>query len=120
MLLGSKYDHVNKNKLDNRKSNLRVATHQENCRNRPKQTNNTSGVTGVGLTAGKWYARIWIDGKLKHLGLFENKEDAIKARLNAEATYFGAFAPQIGMFEKYSIKQTDMIIENKEKNNEFC
>lgn len=116
LIIGADYDHINKNKLDNRKCNLRVATHQENCRNRPKQKNNTSGVTGVGLVCGKWYARIWIDGKLKHLGVFMNKEDAIRTRLRAESKYFGEFAPQINMFDKYGVNQINI----KEKNNELC
>jgi hypothetical protein len=44
-----------------------------------------------------------IDAKQIHLGMFENKEDAIKARLEAEAKYFGDFAPQRHLFEQYKI-----------------
>ena len=103
-LLGyANHDHKNKNKFDNRKDNLRPATHQENCRNRPLSTKNTSSVIGVGRMRDKWYARIWIDGKLKHLGVFNDKEDAIKVRLTSEAECFGEFAPQIDLFQKYNI-----------------
>ena len=41
------YDHIDRNELNNRKYNLRKCTHQENCMNRGKYSNNTSGITGV-------------------------------------------------------------------------
>lgn len=42
--------------------------------------------------------------KRTHLGTFEIKEDAIVARLLAEKKYYGEFAPQKDLFEKYGIK----------------
>ena len=50
-----------------------------------------------------------------YLGSFSNKDDAIKARLNAEAKYFGKFAPQRHLFEQYGIntKQNDLKEEIK-------
>ena len=44
-----------------------------------------------------------INGRQIHLGLFQNKEDAIKIRLKAEAKYYGEFAPQKHLFEQYKI-----------------
>ena len=51
----------------------------------------------------KWIADIRIDKKTKHIGVYLNKEDAIRARLNAENKYFGNFAPQRHLFEQYGI-----------------
>lgn len=105
-VLGLKgYDHIDRNPLNCRRSNLRPATHQENMRNISLQKNNASGVTGVSVhkPTGKWRARVMIDYKEIGLGLFENKDDAIKARLEAEAKYYGKFAPQKHLFEQYGI-----------------
>lgn len=79
-------DHRNQNKLDNRKQNLRFATNSQNAMNR----RNTSGVTW-NQKRGKWLARISVDYKNIFLGRFVKKEDAIKARKNAEIKYFGEF-----------------------------
>lgn len=71
-------DHINRIKSDNRLINLREATNTENGQNREKQKNNTSGYKGVSWNkqAKKWETKIMINSKHKHLGLFENKEDA--------------------------------------------
>ena len=101
-----KYDHENRNPLDNRKSNFRLATDAENARNRSLLTTNTSGVTGVGWhkSSQTWRARIMVDGKSISLGSFNNKDDAIRARLCAEAKYYGVFAPQKHLFKKYNVE----------------
>lgn len=96
-------DHSNQNKLDNRKTNLRYATKSENRINSKLRTNNTSGVQGVGFERGKWRARITINKKYIHLGIFDKFEDAVIARLKAEKEYFGEFAPQRHLFEIYNI-----------------
>jgi hypothetical protein len=78
-------DHINRNKLDNRKENLRTVTSSQNKMNRPKQRNNTSGINGVSWHKlnKKWQATTKIDGKKIHLGLFDDIEDARKAYENA-------------------------------------
>jgi len=83
-------DHINRDKLDNRKSNLRIVTQKENSQNRGISRNNTSSVKGVSWNNqnGKWRARIGVNNKMKHLGYFNNIEDAKKARLDAEKKYF--------------------------------
>lgn len=99
------YDHIDRNELNNRRYNLRICTHKENCQNRGMYSNNTSGVKGVywAKLIQKWTARIQIDGKNTNLGSFIEKEDAIIARLKAELQYYGEFAPQRHLFEQYGI-----------------
>jgi len=82
-------DHINGIRHDNRMKNLRVVTSQENNRNRTIPSNNTSGVMGVSwnITAKKWKAKIEGNGKQIYLGIFNLKEDAIKARKEAEIKY---------------------------------
>lgn len=108
-LLGYKYyDHIDRNELNNRKSNLRPCTNQENSRNSSRSINNTSGYIGVCFSNKDqcWLAYITLDYKTKYLGLFNIKDDAIKARLNAELKYFGTdFAPQRHLFKEYGIIQ---------------
>ena len=106
------YDHADRNPLNNRRYNLRPATAMENARNKSIQHNNKSGVSGVFLPkdGNKWIAYIAVNKKRIHLGSFSDKNNAIKARLTAEAKYFGDFAPQRHLFEEYGIivtKQND-------------
>lgn len=102
---GECVDHINRDKTDNRKNNLRLCTQQKNLRNSSIKSNNSSGVTGVGFDKkyNFWRARICIGYKNIHLGYFDKKEDAIKARLRAEKKYYGEFAPQKKLFEKYNL-----------------
>ena len=87
-------DHINRDKLDNRRSNLRVCTHQENDWNKLAGTRNKSGYSGVKENGkGKWLASIIINKKPKHLGTFNTYEEAVEARIKAEKEYFGDFAP---------------------------
>lgn len=87
-------DHIiSYRKNDNRKSNLRKATQQQNCMNRKISRNNTSGYPGVSFNKrrNKWVAYICIDNKLYYLGGFKYKKDAIAARKKAEKEKFGEF-----------------------------
>ena len=89
-------DHINHNKLDNRKENLRICTKSQNAMNVKKRKNNTSGATGVywDKIRSKWYAQIWINARCTNLGYFGSKEEAIQARKNAEIEYFGEYRNQ--------------------------
>ena len=82
-------DHKNHQRDDNRFSNLREVSHQENQRNRSMSSNNKSGFTGVSFAkhASKWVAHINISGKKKHLGYFTDKDEAITARQEANIKY---------------------------------
>lgn len=88
-------DHANRNKLDCRKVNLRICTVAENNKNKSIGKRNKSGVVGVSWhkRENKWRAYINVDNKHIHLGYFTDKEEAIKARLQAEKEYFGDYAP---------------------------
>ena len=86
---GFEVDHIDGNESNNRLSNLRVVTKQENSRNRATSKNNTSGTTGVHYAKSecKWRAAIMVDRKTISLGDYTNKDDAIKARKAAEVKY---------------------------------
>lgn len=87
-------DHINGDKLDNRKDNLRVTTPSQNAMNRGSQSNNSSGYKGViyDKARGKWRAEICFRGNRKHLGRFETAELAALAYNEAAIKYHGEFA----------------------------
>lgn len=89
-------DHINGVITDNRRCNLRACTRSQNNINRTTlKQNNTSGYCGVSWSksAGKWHAYLCKDGARVLSQYFSKKEDAIKARREAEQRYFGEFAP---------------------------
>jgi hypothetical protein len=91
---GIQVDHINRNGLDNRRANLRLATHQEQMRNRKKFANSSSRYKGVTWHKGskKWQANIRVDGKLIYLGKYVHEQDAALAYDAAAKHYFGEFA----------------------------
>ena len=98
-------DHINGNKLDCRKNNLRVITHSLNASNQKLSSRNTSGVIGVSYDSArkKWKSEIKVNKKRFNLGRFDFIDDAIIARLKAEKEKLGDVAPQKHLFEKYNI-----------------
>ena len=86
-------DHINRDRLDNRKSNLRICSQQQNSINRGIQSNNNSGVVGVywAKSRNKWCAQIMLNKKNIFLGYYEDMNDAIQARKQAEIDYFGEY-----------------------------
>jgi hypothetical protein len=75
--VGSVVDHLNGNRLDNRRANLRICSHKENMQNRKLHLNNTSGFVGVSWSkhSNTWLARC----QRRYLGHFKSKEDAATA-----------------------------------------
>ncbi len=92
---GLEVDHINRNGLDNRRSNLRLASHSQNAANtRLLRRRNSSGLRGVSWSkfARKWRAQLQFEGRHYHLGYFTTKE-AAAAAYNAQAVeLFGDFA----------------------------
>lgn len=93
-MLYQKADHVNRNRLDNRRSNLRICTQAQNLANQGARPGNSSGYKGVSWDklAGKWKAQICKNYKRKYLGNFVLLEDAVKAYNDAAKEHFGEFA----------------------------
>ncbi len=87
-------DHKNRNGLDNRISNLRVATSSQNQANKGMRSDNTSGVKGVTWDAErcKWLAAIHVNGKRIGLGRHDSIGDAAFAYREAAIKHFGDFA----------------------------
>lgn len=79
---------------DNRKENLRVVTIADNCKNRNKSSNNTSGYTGVSFskTDNKYIAYIQVNGKQINLGRYAELQEAVDARREAENQYFKEYS----------------------------
>ena len=89
-------DHINGIRSDNRISNLRAVNRSENMRNSKRYKCNKTGITGVywHKPSKKYQAKIQVDKKQIHLGLFATKDAAIKARIIAEKEY--GFHPNHG------------------------
>lgn len=86
-------DHRDRNRLNNRKTNLRIATPSQNGMNKNIRSNNTSGRVGVHWSASnnKWCAMICDNGKHTNLGYFDDFDDAVACREAAEQERFGEF-----------------------------
>lgn len=92
---GVEVDHVDRDGLNNRRDNLRLATRSQNCVNRGLAKNNTSGFVGIvwHKQSSKWNARIKVDGVRRSLGYYHTKEEASAAYKSARRVLFGEFAP---------------------------
>ena len=78
---GKEIDHINRNKLDNRKSNLRICSKQQNAAWGITPITNKSGYRGVSYRVkdDKWIAWISFNNKNKYIGLFSRAIDAARA-----------------------------------------
>lgn len=87
-------DHINHDKKDNRRSNLRICTVSNNNMNKSKLKSNTSGVTGVtwNKKGGYWVSQIGLNNEIIILGYNTNFEKAVKLRKEAEEKYFGEYS----------------------------
>lgn len=84
-------DHVNGYALDNRRANLRIANRSQNMANR-RTVWAASGLRGVRLNGNRWQARLRVDGRLIHLGMFSSAVDAARAVDLALIVAFGKYA----------------------------
>jgi hypothetical protein len=87
-------DHIDLNKSNNLIENLRQATHQQNCYNRPIRKDNKSGSAGIcwNNQYKKWVVRITTNGKRLYLGKFINLDEAKKVVKTAKLNFHGEFA----------------------------
>lgn len=86
-------DHINRDKLDNRLQNLRLASRSENARNTRAHNDSASGLKGVMWhpSRSKWRAKIMVHGKAVCLGLFATRHQAFDAYCRASAELHGDF-----------------------------
>lgn len=91
---GVEVDHINRNKLNNRRCNLRLVTHAENSRNLEKRPSNTSGYKGVTWYKRhqKWRAYIRVNYRQLTIGHYPTPEEAALAYDAAAREHFGEFA----------------------------
>lgn len=89
----SPIDHRDRDKQNNRGENLRLASKSQNAANSKKQAGRSSKYRGVcwQKSAGKWTAGVYLNGKRKHLGLFNCEEDAARAYDRAASEIHGDF-----------------------------
>jgi hypothetical protein len=87
-------DHKNRDRLDNRRENLRVCNRSQNVANTFVEKQNHTGFKGVSWKTSnkKWVAQIRVNNVVKHLGLFDDIKKAIKSYDLAAKKYFGEFA----------------------------
>jgi hypothetical protein len=91
---GKEVDHIDGNGLNNRRSNLRHATHAENMRNQRVRADNTSGSAGVHFHKRdkKWVAYINCDGSRRNLGHHKCRTSALVAYAKASKLLHGEFS----------------------------
>lgn len=87
-------DHKDRNRGNNKWSNLRAATASQNAANRTIRSDNTSGYKGVTFKkqTGRWLARAFIGGKQIHLGYFDTAEEAAAVSMAKSIELHGEFA----------------------------
>jgi hypothetical protein len=106
LIIGQRYglttDHINGNKLDNQKENLRFISNTNNIRRRGKQKNSTTGYKGVYFyksknlkpTTIRYWSGIRVNKKLVFIGYFSDKIEAVTAYNNASKKYHGDYGYQ--------------------------
>lgn len=86
-------DHINRDRLDNRRDNLRLSSYQQNNHNKSKQANNTSGFIGVTkATHERWKAFIYFENKRFHIAQGKDPEEMAYIRDQVAIQLFGEFA----------------------------
>lgn len=94
-------DHINHNKADNRKQNLRGVTDSQSSMNRGICSTNTSGVSGVYWEKNKkrWFAQVCVDYKTIRSSYFKEFNEAVDARKRLEDEYYGEYKYNVELVE---------------------
>ena len=96
-------DHIDRNRSNNHYTNLRWVTKQQNNQNKTIHKNNKTGYIGIGkLKNGKYEAYIFINGKKKHIGSYDDCKKALTDRVEAELKYYGEFCNKHNLSLLYS------------------
>lgn len=100
-------DHINHNGLDNRRYNLRICTHAQNCQNRKPYKNKLSKHKGVTWRkdSKKWKAQIRFNGKQMSIGSYITESEAIRAYNKKAKELFGEFAYLNGLADTERSRQ---------------
>ena len=114
--LGMNTDHINGNKVDNRKNNLRNATDSQNSFNSYKKGKKNKYKGVYKTKSGRWAAKIEINYKQKHLGTFDNPECAAKSYNSAAKELHGRYAklnvlpepPKVKQMKEYEMTQEQL------------
>ena len=87
---GKIVDHINQDKLDNRRLNLRVVDKRTNQRNHKVFLTNSSGHNGISWNKAmkQWETYIWVDNKKIQVGYFNDIKNAVAGRRSAEGIYW--------------------------------
>lgn len=91
---GKIVDHIDCDRLNNQRSNLRLATFEQNCANRTLNRNNKSGYKGVSFhkPGNRWVAQISIKSKVRSLGLYDDPKEAYEVYCLAADMLRGEYA----------------------------
>ena len=95
LIAGKGADHIDRDSLNNRRDNLRPASASDNNHNQGLRADNTTGFKGVRVyryDSSRFIARITVDGKEQHLGVFDTAVEAGRAYNEAVKKYHGEFA----------------------------
>lgn len=104
---GFNTDHINGNRLDNRRCNLRICTNSQNQANRGIPKDNVTGYKGIWFDPKRkrWFVHIKVNGKNKSIGRFLTKEEAAFAYNEYALRYFGSFAKLNTLPSSISLKE---------------
>jgi hypothetical protein len=89
---GQCVDHINGDRTDNRRENLRICSQSENRRNRAARFDSKAPYKGITFKSGKWVAQIQAHHKYYNLGRWDTAEAAAAAYDKAALELHGAFA----------------------------